>query len=105
MRKIVVGASVSLDGVLQAGGAPEEDPTGGFRLGGWIVPLWDEETGAAEKETFAAPYDLLLGRRTYDIFAAYWPNVHDGTTGALDAVVARRFNAATNTSPRTAPNR
>ena len=76
MRKIVVGAFVSLDGVMQAPGGPEEDPIGGFRLGGWTVPYWDDEvTGAAMGETFSVPFDLLLGRRTYDIFAAHWPHV------------------------------
>ena len=75
MRKIVTGAFVSLDGVMQAPGGPEEDPTGGFEYGGWVAPYWDDAIGAAMDETFAAPFDLLLGRRTYDIFAAHWPYV------------------------------
>lgn len=73
MRRVVVGAFVSLDGVMQAPGGPEEDPTGGFRFGGWTFPFWDEVGGQAMSESFAEPFDLLLGRRTYEIFAAYWP--------------------------------
>ena len=73
MRKIIVGAFTSLDGVMQAPGGPEEDPIGGFRFGGWVAPLFDEKMGAAIDEMFAKPFDLLLGRKTYDIFAAHWP--------------------------------
>ena len=99
MRKIVVGAFVSLDGVMQAPGGPEEDPTGGFRFGGWTVPYSDDVTGAAVGETFSVPFDLLLGRKTYDIFAAYWPYVRmdpkAGDFEALNVEIARRFNATT----------
>ncbi|NRP73778.1 hypothetical protein ILFOPFJJ_04691 [Ensifer psoraleae] len=73
MRKIVVGAFVSLDGIMQAPGGPDEDPTGGFKYGGWVAPYFDETMGAAVDEMFAKPFDLLLGRKTYDIFAAHWP--------------------------------
>jgi dihydrofolate reductase len=73
MRKIIVGAFTSLDGVMQAPGGPEEDPIGGFRFGGWVAPLFDEKLGGAIDEMFARPFDLLLGRKTYDIFAAHWP--------------------------------
>lgn len=73
MRKIVVGAFVSLDGIMQAPGGPDEDPTGGFKFGGWVAPYFDETMGAAVDEMFAKPFDLLLGRKTYDIFAAHWP--------------------------------
>lgn len=73
MRKVIVGAMVSLDGVMQAPGGPHEDPRGGFRYGGWVAPWFDEAGGAAIDEMMAKPFDLLLGRRTYDIFAAYWP--------------------------------
>ena len=73
MRKIIVGAFISLDGVMQAPGGPEEDPIGGFKFGGWVAPLFDEKMGAAVGEMFANPFDLLLGRKTYDIFAAHWP--------------------------------
>jgi dihydrofolate reductase len=85
MRKIMVAAFVSLDGVMQAPGGPEEDPTGGFRLGGWAAAHWDDAAGAAMAELFASPFDLLLGRRTYDIFAAHWPYVeHDPAASAFD---------------------
>jgi dihydrofolate reductase len=99
MRKVVVGAFVSLDGVMQAPGAPQEDPTGGFRHGGWTVPYWDDVTGAAMDETFSVPFDLLLGRKTYDIFAAYWPYVQmdpkASDFAALNVEIARQFNAIT----------
>jgi dihydrofolate reductase len=73
MRKLIGAAFVSLDGVMQAPGGPTEDPTGGFDQGGWMFKIWDpgiEETLGA---LFSGEYDLLLGRRTYDIFAAFWP--------------------------------
>ena len=73
MRKIIVGAFISLDGVMQAPGGPEEDPVGGFRFGGWFAPQFDETIGAAMGELFGKPFALLLGRKTYDIFAAHWP--------------------------------
>ena len=75
MRKIVVGAFISLDGVMQSPGGPQEDPIGGFSFGGWFAPLFDEKTGEVIGEMFASPFDLLLGRKTYDIFAAHWPYV------------------------------
>ena len=75
MRKIIVGAFVSLDGVMQAPGGPHEDPVGGFAHGGWAAPYFDETMGEAVGEMFAQPFDLLLGRKTYDIFAAHWPYV------------------------------
>jgi dihydrofolate reductase len=89
MRKVVTAAFVSLDGVMQAPGGPEEDPTGGFTLGGWLVPHWDDVTGQAISETFGAPFDLLLGRKTYEIFAAHWPHV------AADDPIGKVFNAVT----------
>ncbi len=73
MRKIVGAVFVSLDGVMQAPGGPTEDPTGGFTLGGWLAPFFDEAVGKRIEALFARDFDLLLGRRTYDIFAAYWP--------------------------------
>jgi len=72
-RRIIGGAFVSVDGVMQAPGGPEEDPTGGFPFGGWLAPLGDEGLGSQIESLFSKPFDLLLGRRTYDIFAAYWP--------------------------------
>ncbi len=75
MRKVIVGAMVSMDGVMQAPGGPEEDPTGGFEFGGWVAPFADVDPVFGEEigRLFGQPFDLLLGRRTYDIFAAYWP--------------------------------
>jgi dihydrofolate reductase len=73
MRKLIVGAMVSLDGVMQAPGGPWEDPTRGFTFGGWVMPYFDEVFGEEIDHLFGAPCDLLLGRKTYEIFAAYWP--------------------------------
>jgi dihydrofolate reductase len=78
MRKLIVAEHISLDGVIQAPGGPEEDPSGGFRFGGWIVPYADDATGQAVQDLFAQSFELLLGRRTYDIWAAYWPHVRAG---------------------------
>ena len=71
MRKVIAATFLSLDGVMQAPGAPHEDETGGFKYGGWLTGYWDEMIEQALTETFAAPFDLLLGRKTYEIFAAY----------------------------------
>lgn len=78
MRKIIANTFMTLDGVAQAPGGPEEDPTGGFELGGWSVNYWDEVMGKIMDEAMAKPFDLLLGRRTYEIFAAHWPYVKNG---------------------------
>ena len=75
MRKLTGAAFVSLDGVMQAPGGPTEDPTGGFTLGGWLAPFFDDAVGRRVDTLFGGDFDLLLGRRTYDIFAAYWPFV------------------------------
>jgi len=77
MRKITGAAFVSLDGVAQAPGGPSEDPTGGFAHGGWLAGLFDEAVGRRIGRLFEGEFDLLLGRRTYDIFAAYWPFAPD----------------------------
>ena len=99
MRKIVVSAFVSLDGVMQAPGGPEEDPTGGFRFGGWATTHWDDALGAAMSELFSRPFDLLLGRRTYDIFAAHWPYIETNPEGdafdVVNAQAAETFNRVT----------
>lgn len=92
MRKVIVGAMVSMDGVMQAPGGPKEDPTGGFKFGGWTAslgndPVFDEELG----KLFGEPFDLLLGRRTYDIFAAYWPYAEGGPADDI----AKTFNRIT----------
>jgi dihydrofolate reductase len=73
MRKVIVLTFVSLDGVMQAPGGPQEDTDGGFKYGGWVVPHFDERLGAIMNEQMTTPRDLLLGRRTYEIFASYWP--------------------------------
>jgi dihydrofolate reductase len=73
MRKIIVGAQVSMDGVMQAPGAPAEDPTKGFKFGGWEMPYFDQEFGEELDRVLKEKFDLLLGRKTYEIFAAYWP--------------------------------
>jgi dihydrofolate reductase len=73
MRKIIVGAQVSMDGVMQAPGAPLEDPTNGFKFGGWVMPYFDQAFGEEIDRLFKEKFDLLLGRKTYEIFAAYWP--------------------------------
>src|SRR5215510_44829 len=73
MRKLIVGAQVSIDGVMQAPGGPSEDPTKGFRFGGWVMPYFDEVFGEEIDRILNQNCDLLLGRKTYEIFAAYWP--------------------------------
>ncbi len=75
MRQIHAAAFVSLDGVMQGPGGPHEDVTGGFTEGGWVFKLWDPTVGEEMDRLFGRDYDLLLGRRTYDIFAGYWPYV------------------------------
>jgi dihydrofolate reductase len=78
MRKLTGAVFISLDGVMQAPGGPEEDPTSGFHLGGWVEPYWGE---SPFDEVIMSDYDLLLGKRTYDIFAAYWPDNRDNPIG------------------------
>src|SRR5688500_3791099 len=73
MRKIIVGAQVSIDGVMQAPGGSTEDPTKGFKFGGWSMPYFDREFSEELDHLFEEKFDLLLGRKTYEIFAAYWP--------------------------------
>jgi dihydrofolate reductase len=88
MRKVVAATFVSLDGVMQAPGGPEEDPTGGFAHGGWTFHHWDDAMGQVMDKVFSAPFDLLLGRKTYEIFAAHWPYLEGDPLAAA-------FNAAT----------
>ncbi len=78
MRKIIAATFVSLDGVMQAPGGPEEDPVDGFKFGGWVAPHFDEALGNVVDGVFSRPFDLLLGRKTYDIFAAHWPHAPEG---------------------------
>ena len=82
MRKLTGAVFISLDGVMQAPGGPEEDPSGGFRFGGWTYPFWDEGMMGPFGKVIEAEYDLLLGKRTYDIFSAYWPYNQDDPIGA-----------------------
>lgn len=77
MRKLVILTFVSLDGVMQAPGGKGEDPSGGFDLEGWTVPFFDDAAGQVMAKQMGQPFDLLLGKKTYDIFAAYWPNKKD----------------------------
>jgi dihydrofolate reductase len=82
MRKLTGAVFVSLDGVMQAPGGPNEDPSGGFRFGGWTAPFDDESADEPLSRYLMEPdYDLLLGKRTYDIFAAYWPYNRDNAIG------------------------
>jgi dihydrofolate reductase len=74
MRKIIVLTFVSLDGVMQGPGGPTEDTSGNFTLGGWTVPYFDEYLGNVMAEQMSQPFDLLLGRKTFEIFASYWPH-------------------------------
>jgi dihydrofolate reductase len=84
MRKIIVVTFMTMDGVMQAPGGPEEDRTDGFKWGGWQFPHADKQTGEALAKIMATPFDLLLGHRTYKIFAAYWPHHPDA--------IGERFN-------------
>jgi dihydrofolate reductase len=84
MRELVVLTFVTLDGVMQAPGGPEEDPSGGFEHGGWSVGYWDEQMEAAMAESMAPPFDLVLGRRTYELFAAFWPDAEDPAADLLN---------------------
>ena len=88
MRKIIVGAQVSIDGIMQAPGGPTEDPTNGFRFGGWAMPYFSPEFGE-EIDRLFTNFDLLLGRKTYEIFAAYWPYQKDD---APHGDIAKQFN-------------
>lgn len=91
MRKIIVGAFVSLDGVMQAPGGPTEDPTKGFTHGGWVTPFFDQEFGEEVDALFSLKPDLLLGRKTYEIFAAHWPFAENGP----DDGIAKLFKEIT----------
>lgn len=85
MRKVIVIEFITLDGVIQAGGGPEEDTSGGFAYGGWEVPYGDEVVGGAIRKQMGMNFDLLLGRKTFDIWAPYWPKHGDIWPGANSA--------------------
>ncbi len=88
MRKLIVITQLTIDGVMQAPGGPEEDPRGGFAYGGWAMPHGDERLSQALNEIMAGEFDLLLGRRTYDTFASFWPPQGDNPiTKAFDRAV------------------
>jgi dihydrofolate reductase len=83
MRKIIVLSMITLDGIMQAPGGPEEDTSGGFKYGGWTAPYFDEASGKIMEKQMK-PADLLLGRKTFEIFAAYWPEHADNWRGIND---------------------
>jgi len=90
MRKIVTVTFVTLDGIMQAPGGPGEDDSGGFTSGGWSVNYWDDMMGQAMGDIFARKPELLLGRKTYDIFAGYWP-LHEDEPGADNLNLAKKY--------------
>ena len=94
MRKLVVSAFMTLDGVVQAPGGPEEDEEGGFAYGGWSAPFWDDQIGEFMTELMGKPFDLVLGRRTYDLFASFWPNAPEDLDGGKPLNDATKYVAA-----------
>jgi len=87
MRKLVVNTFVTLDGVMQAPGGPEEDKDEDFKYGGWSFNYWDDQMGKTMDELMKQPFDLLLGRKTYGIFAAHWPRIeNDPTADKLNSI-------------------
>jgi dihydrofolate reductase len=93
VRRLLINSFVTLDGVMQAPGGPEEDPTGGFTEGGWSVNYWDEKMMKIMDELISKPFDLLLGRKTYEIFAAHWPFVKNDPD-KLNQMAANALNRA-----------
>jgi dihydrofolate reductase len=94
MRELIVNTFVTLDGVMQAPGGPEEDPSGGFEHGGWSFGYWDEQMQSTMGELMSKPFDLVLGRKTYEIFAGYWPQ-HADEPGAEPLNKATKHVAST----------
>ena len=86
MRKVIVLEQISLDGVIQAPGGPEEDTSGGFKYGGWVAPHFDESLRTVLESKMNLPFDLLLGRKTFEIWASYWPHHGDAWPGVNPAV-------------------
>jgi dihydrofolate reductase len=99
MRQLLVTTFLSLDGVMQGPGGPEEDASGGFTHGGWSVSYWDDLMGQDMSAFMGKPFELLLGRRTYEIFASYWPTAKD-VPGA-DQLNDARKHVASRTLERT----
>jgi dihydrofolate reductase len=91
MRKIVVLTFVSLDGIMQAPGAPDEDREGGFQWGGWTFPYFDETLGRVMSDQMTPPFDLLLGKKTYEIFASHWPKQPESDPTATVINNARKY--------------
>jgi dihydrofolate reductase len=85
MRELIVNSFLTLDGVMQAPGGPEEDPSGGFQHGGWSFGYWDEQMQTVMGASMSKPFDLVLGRKTYEIFAAHWPYSDEPGAEALNA--------------------
>ena len=98
MRELAVLSFVTLDGVMQSPSMPEEDPSGGFAQGGWAAPYWEEVMPHVERVAMSEPYDILFGRKTYDLFAGHWPNAPRSDLGdRLNA--ARKYVVTSQTSP------
>src|SRR5688572_2870358 len=98
MRKIIVLTFLTLDGVMQAPGGPKEETSGGFKYGGWTVPYFDDFSGREMGKQMSRPFDLLLGRKTYEIFAGYWPQHEDAWPGINQVtkyVVSRNLKKVT----------
>jgi dihydrofolate reductase len=89
MRELIVNTFLTLDGVMQAPGGPDEDPSGGFEHGGWSFGYWDEQMQGAMGELMSKPFDLVLGRKTYEIFAAFWPYSDDPGAEPLNEATKR----------------
>jgi dihydrofolate reductase len=97
MRRLIVSTFLTMDGVMQAPGGPAEDDSGGFRHGGWSVSFWDDDMGRMMGEAMSGPFDLVLGRKTYDIFAAHWPHASDEDARPLNEATK---HVASRTRPR-----
>lgn len=97
MRKIIILSFITLDGIMQAPGGPEEDTSGGFKYGGWTVPYFDEFSGKVMAEQMKQPFNLLLGRKTFDIFASYWPHHENNWPGINDSTKYVVSNTLTKT--------
>lgn len=99
MRKIIVLSFITIDGVMQAPGGPTEDTSGGFEYGGWTVPYFDEFSGKVMSGQMSMPFDLLLGRKTYDIFSAYWPKQDPAALATVPFNKAIKY-VVSNSSPK-----
>lgn len=93
MRELAILTFMTLDGVMQAPGMPDEDRSGGFDGGGWAAPYWEEVMGQVQREAMAAPYDMLFGRKTYELFAGHWPEVEEENPVSTMMNNARKYVA------------